>query len=79
MRKSLVTQFVCASCGDYLSLSYDKPKHPSNSLQGEDYSITGACKVDNVIAVHPCERCFGEVKRPMEALGQIIKAAIGKD
>lgn len=76
MRKSLVTQFVCAECGDYLTISYDEPKKASNSLEGEDFDITGAAKVHNLVSVHRCKNCYGKVSEPMNALASALKQMI---
>lgn len=78
LRKSLVTQFVCAKCGDFLSLSYDKPPSPKNT-QLADCSITGACKVDGIIAIHPCDKCYGALIKPINALRDAMKAITGDE
>lgn len=69
-RYNLVTHFVCARCGTNLRLSYDTPKKDA----GID-NITGAQKVDNFIAIHPCVKCYGDATKPLallkEALGSL--------
>lgn len=72
IRKSLVTQFVCAACGDYLTLSYETPKKRDNALHGEDYNMTGAAKVHTVVAVHHCERCYSKATEPINALRRVL-------
>lgn len=66
MRHHLVTSFICAKCGGLLSLSYETPKSISGSYVSD--GVTGAAKVENQIAVHPCDRCYSAVTKPLLAL-----------
>lgn len=77
MRYNLVTQFVCAECGTQLSLSYTVPKPPEDQpydpFAVRDDRITGAAKVENKIAIHPCAKCYGEAIGPIEAIRNALK------
>ena len=67
MRYNLVTSFVCVQCGNKLALSYNTPKSGDYETQKND-GITGAGKVEQRVAIHPCEKCYGEAIRPLEAI-----------
>lgn len=74
-RHNLVTRFACANCGEIMRLSYGKP--PSAGYQPEaHHGITGADMVEVTVAVHPCAKCYGEARAPIEALQKALKAAL---
>lgn len=77
MRYNLVTQFVCAQCGTTLAMSYTAPKAAYDSST-EDH-ITGAAKVEQRLAIHPCRKCYGEAIAPLEALRSALKAIAPND
>ena len=73
MRNSLVTQFACTKCGDFLELSYEYPSHPMHSNHYEMMDkITGAAKVQKVIGVEPCKKCFSAIADPLRVLREAI-------
>ena len=71
MRFNLVTNFVCAKCGGPLMLSYDAPRTRAYHPEASD-GITGAAKVVQNVAIHPCAKCYGDAVRPLE----LLKAAL---
>lgn len=73
MRYHLVTRFICAKCGGPLALSYDMPKD-NRFYQAESDNITGAAKVEEKIAIHPCEKCYGEAIAPIKQFASLISA-----
>lgn len=76
MRNSLVTQFACTQCGDFLNLSYEYPKNPMHSNHVETANcITGAAKVEKIIGVEPCKKCYSKALEPLKALQNAIDAA----
>jgi hypothetical protein len=69
-REFLVTKFVCAACGDNLSLTYDMPTKSSRHSPGEP---TGAAMVEQRIAVNPCRTCaapLGEIRSALATLAR---------
>lgn len=75
-RYNLVTKFVCAQCGTQLMLSYAVPKENFGESEIEvDDRITGAAKVENRIAIHPCGKCYREATEPLEYLRKAVAAA----
>lgn len=70
IRYNLVTQFCCAKCGALLMLSYDAPKTSIDDIKND--GITGAAKVNQKIAIHPCEKCYGEAMHPLNLLREAI-------
>ncbi len=73
IRYNLVTSFVCAKCGNKLALSYERPKRRADYEPEKDDGITGAMKVEQAIAVHPCKRCYAAATEPIEALRRALK------
>lgn len=73
MRYNLVTKFMCAKCGHQLALSYRVPKVVKYEPEKSD-GITGASKVEQDIAVHPCSKCYREAIEPLEALRKGLRA-----
>jgi hypothetical protein len=69
-RTHLVSVLVCTDCGNPLNASYDKPKSGGQF----DGSITGAAKVEQVIAIHPCEHCLGAARRPLRLMREALKS-----
>ena len=69
-REFLVTKFVCAACGQNLSLSYDLPTKQSNHAKGEP---TGADMVEQRIAVVPCQSCAAPLQQVRDALAVLAK------
>jgi hypothetical protein len=67
-RNYLVTSFVCAKCQTVLTLSYNVSKGHKYVNDG----ITGGNKVDNQIAIHPCEKCYSEATKPLELIKQAM-------
>lgn len=68
-RTSLVTQFVCTICGNYLSISYDGHLP---TRDGGDNTLTGSSKVDNLVRVHPCKTCYGKAVEPIESMRRAL-------
>lgn len=71
MRFHLVTKFACAKCGGQLALSYNAPRN-SRFDRCEPDGISGAFKAEERIAIHPCEKCYGDAVKPLEALRQAL-------
>jgi hypothetical protein len=71
-RQFLITKFVCASCGEVLELTYDKP--PTNSggryFEGEP---TGVAMVQQTVSVLPCA-C---ATRPLEEMRKAADTLFG--
>lgn len=72
-RYNLVTNFNCAQCGDKLRLTYDRPMPKGEYDPEKEDGITGADKVEASIYIHPCNRCFSELKEPLDTLRKILK------
>ena len=64
-RNSLVTMFVCAVCGELLQLTYDLPR--KNTPMADD-GITGGEKVESMIAIYPCKKCYQPIMDVRNAL-----------
>ncbi len=77
VRYNLVTSFVCAQCGNKLALSYQAPKTIEYEPEKSD-GITGASKVEQHIAIHPCAKCYGAAIRPLEALRDALSVVTSK-
>ncbi len=75
MRYNLVTRFVCAKCGSGLAISYGAPYSNEYCPEKGD-GITGAAKVEQFIAIHPCTKFYGDAIRPIEALRAALNADI---
>lgn len=71
MREFLVTKFVCAKCGTNLQPTYDMPKGAGQYADGEP---TGACMVQQTIAIEPCERCMKPLE-DMKAAARVLMQA----
>ena len=69
MRTHLITKFKCTKCGSLLNVSYDCPNNQSDYSDGEP---SGAYKVDNIIGIHPCEKCMEPVKKVKQAISALI-------
>jgi hypothetical protein len=69
-REFLITKFVCAACGNNLSLTYDMPTKSSSHSHGEP---TGAAMVEQRIAVKPCESCAAPLQQIRSALATLAK------
>lgn len=52
-------------------LSYDAPRTTAYHPEASD-GITGAAKVVQNVAIHPCAKCYGDAVRPLE----LLKAAL---
>jgi hypothetical protein len=65
-RNFLLTGFVCASCGEILTLSYDISKESKSKYF--DGQPTGADTVQKVIAIHPCDTCLEPVRKIKDAM-----------
>lgn len=74
-RYNLVTKFICAKCGEQLTMSYSAPaaKATGYNRDAED-GITGALKVENRIAIHPCRKCYSDAVAPMDAMRKALAA-----
>lgn len=71
MRYNLVTAFRCQRCGSQLRLTYAGQRfHPYEPEK--ESGITGACKVEQVISIYPCEKCFDKATAPIKALREAL-------
>lgn len=71
-REFLLTKFVCASCGEALELTYDKPPASAQGLYSEGQP-TGAAMVQQLVSVLPCE-C---ATRPLEEMRKVADTLFG--
>jgi len=69
-REFLVTKFVCAACGQNLSLSYELPTTYSKHAEGQP---TGAEMVEQRVAVEPCKPCAAPLLQIRSALAVLGK------
>jgi len=69
MRTHLVIKFVCAVCGEPLTLSY-KDRKGSKCVDGEP---TGAAMVESLVGVHPCGKCLAPAKIAKEAVRALLE------
>lgn len=69
-RTHWVTKFRCATCGTYLTLSYDGAGEGHSSVND---GITGADKVETIVRIEPCETCVAVPLKQLKTLREILK------
>jgi len=78
MRYNFVLAARCAKCGSPVRFSAGvKVKDwapPAEYIPEASDGITGMAKVSETLYLHPCDKCYGEATRPLEALREALGA-----
>lgn len=78
MRQFLITKFVCAACGNLLTLSAKEvsPVAVDCGRNDGDNEPTGAAKVVSCIAIIPCETCLEPLQTAQKAFRDLSMLAV---